>query len=71
MNPIQLIKSFIGEPQQLVSKLIGNQNPMFNNLVGMAMSGKGAEVETFARNFCKERGVDFDKEFASFMNNFR
>ena len=48
-----------------------NQNPMFNNLIDMAQRGDSKGVETFARNLFKERGRDFDKEFAEFMGKMK
>lgn len=76
MNPIQLIQSFMnsgGNPQQLLMKAIGmnnNNNPMINNLISLAQKGDSKSIEQFARNYMKERGMDFDKEFSSFMSNF-
>lgn len=76
MNPIQVLKTFLGNggnPQDLVLKTISqnNSNPMINNLVNMAKQGNPQSIETFARNYCKERGVDFDQEFSKFMSNFK
>ena len=48
-----------------------NNNPMFRDLIQKAQRGDKQSVENFARNICKERGIDFDKEFANFMSNFR
>ena len=48
-----------------------NNNPMFRDLIQKAQKGDKQSVENFARNICKERGIDFDKEFANFMSNFR
>lgn len=59
MNPMQII-------QHLMSK---NTNPMFTNVIKMAQEGNREGVEQFARNICKERSIDFDKEFAKFMGN--
>lgn len=75
MNPIEILKGFMGKggnPQELVMKAIGmsNGNPMISNLVNMAKNGNSQGVEQFARNYFKERGIDFDKEFNSFMSNF-
>lgn len=76
MNPMQVLQTFMGKggnPQQLVMKalgMVGNSNPMISNLVNMANQGNSQGVEQFARNFMKEKGMDFDKEFNSFMNNF-
>ena len=48
-----------------------NNNPMFRDLIQKAQKGDRQGVENFARNICKERGIDFDKEFANFMSNFK
>lgn len=48
-----------------------NSNPMFRDLIQKAQKGDKQSVENFARNICKERGIDFDKEFANFMSNFK
>lgn len=77
MNPMQILKGFMGRggnPQQLLQKAMGmskNNNPMMANLISMAQSGNKEQIEQFARNYCKERNIDFDKEFNSFMSNFR
>ena len=76
MNPLQILQSFMGKggnPQDLVMKAIGmagNNNPVIRNLVNMAKQGDSQSVEQFARNFFREKGMDFDKEFSSFMSNF-
>ena len=75
MNPIQVLKTFLGNggnPQDLILKTIGknNTNPMINNLVNLAQNGNKEEVEKIARNLCKERNIDFDKEFNAFISNF-
>ena len=75
MNPINILQNFItggGKPENLIMNIMGsNKNPMFTNLFEMAKKGNSKEVEKFARNICKERGIDFDKEFANFMSNFK
>lgn len=76
MNPINLLKAFIGgggTPEQFLSqKVLGNvSNPMINNLIEMAQKGNSQSVEQFARNFCKENGKDFDKEFSNFMQQLK
>ena len=48
-----------------------NGNPVLNNLINMAKTGDSKGVENFARNICKEKGKDFDKEFSEFMSNFK
>jgi len=76
MNPIQVLKTFLGNggnPQDLILKTINanNSNPMINNLVNLAQKGNKEEVEKIARNICKEKNIDFDKEFANFMKNVK
>ena len=72
-NPINAIKSLMGKmnPQQIVLNMLGNNNPMFNNLIQMAQKGDTKGVENFARNFCKERNIEFDDEISKFMTNFK
>ena len=74
-NPIEMIKLFMGEnktPQQILQKVMkDNSNPVLNNLINMAQTGDSKGVENFARNICKEKGKDFDKEFSEFMSNFK
>ena len=77
MNPMQMIQQMFGKgnnPQQILQgmlKVMGRNNPMIDNLIGMAQAGNGNNIEEFARNICKERGRDFDKEFGEFMSNFK
>ena len=67
MNPMQFLKG-IKNPQQFVMNMIGqNQNPMIGQLMNLAKTGDSKQIESFARNICKERGMDFDKSFAEFM----
>lgn len=74
MNPItflQMIKSG-KNPQQLMMNYLQNQasnSPMGANLLNLAQNNKTAEIEQIARNICKQRGVDFDKEFNAFKNS--
>lgn len=73
-NPIQMIKMMMGKsnPQELITNMMGNNNnPMINNLMNMAKKGDNKGIENFARNICKEKGMDFDKEFKDFMKNFQ
>lgn len=63
MNPQQMV-------MQMVAKM-GNSNPMINYLIQMGQSGNSKGVENFARNVCKEKGIDFDKEFSNFMQQIK
>lgn len=72
MNPVQIIKNFIGKglsPEGIIQNM-NIQNPMIGNLITMAKKGDTKGIENFARNMFKERGRDFDKEFNEFKNKF-
>lgn len=71
MNPMQLISILRGggNPQQLVMSLLQNEmgnTPMGQNLLSLAQKGDAPQIEEIARNICKQKGVDFDKEFSAF-----
>lgn len=73
-NPINVIKMMMGKmsPKDMAMKMIeNNSNPVFANLIDMANKGDTKGVEDFARNICKEKNIDFDKDFTNFMNNFK
>ena len=73
MNPFQMLQMFKGgSPKNIVMNMVKNtmgSNPMVKNLIDMSENGDNIGIETFARNIMKERGMDFDKEFKTFMNN--
>ena len=77
MNPMSMLQAFLGKggsPQQFIQNMMAKNlkgNPMMNNLMDMAKSGNSQGVEQFARNMFKERGRDFDKEFAEFRKQFK
>ena len=62
-NPKDLLMNFMQQPT--------NINPMISNLINMAKNGNNKEVEQFAVNLCKERGIDFYKEFPAFIQSIR
>ena len=55
MNPMQFLKG-IKNPQQFVmNMLVQNQTPMGVQLMNLAKTGDKTQIESFARNICKER----------------
>ena len=73
MNPLNMIKGMmgIGNPKDMAMKMLSqNNNPIFKNLIDMANKGDTKGVENFARNYMKEQGKDFDKEFNDFKSMF-
>ena len=67
MNPMEFMKGIKNPKQFVMNMLKQSQNPMAIQLMQMANSGNTKQIEQFARNVCKERGMDFDKSFAEFM----
>lgn len=76
INPMQIMQLIRGggNPQQLVMNMLSQQsqqNPMYANIMKLAQNKDTAGLERIARNLAQERGMDFDKEFANFKQNFR
>ena len=73
MNPMQLMQILKGgNPQSFVFQMLeqnAQNNPFFANILQLAKSNKTSEIEQIAINICKEKGIDFNKEFNSFKNN--
>lgn len=67
MNPIDFFRGIQNPKQFVMNMLKQNQNPMAIQLMQMVKNGNTNQIEQFARNVCKERGMDFDKSFAEFM----
>ena len=72
LNIFQMAKN--GNPKQFMQSMIGNsqimQNPIAKNTIEMAQKGDMDGIEQMARNLCKEKGIDFDKAFSDFKNQF-
>lgn len=51
-----------------MNMLKNNSNPIFANLIQLAEQNNTKELENFARNYYKEQGKDFDKEFEAFKS---
>lgn len=65
---IQMIKQG-KNPEQLMMDFL--QKQMGDSpLLGMAQRRDGRGIEQFARNYYKQQGKDFDKEFQAFRQMF-
>lgn len=80
MNPQQM--SFLqalrnsSNPQQMVYNIVqqsaNNNDPFAKNLLEIINSPDPRQKTLdFARNYCRERGVDFDSSFNNFQNTLR
>ena len=75
VNPMELIAQIRQgkNPQQLLMGILENgakSNPIYANLLTMAKDGRTSDIEAFARNVAKEKGIDFDKEFSKFKRQY-
>ena len=73
MNPMSILRNYITQgmtPRNILNKMNVN-NPILNNVMDMAKNGDTSGVEKFARNICKQKGIDFDTEFTRFKDNFK
>ena len=75
VNPMELIAQIRQgkNPQQLMMGILeanAASNPIYANLLSMAKDGRTADIEAFARNVAKEKGIDFDKEFSRFKKQY-
>ena len=73
MNPMDMLKGMVGKmnPKNIVMNMLkNNTNPIFANLIEMANKGDTKGLEQFARNYMKDNGRDFDKEFNDFKSMF-
>lgn len=49
---------------------MGTNNPMMNNIIGMAQNNDVNGLEQFARNLAKEKGVNIDDYYNQAMQMF-
>ena len=75
VNPVELISQIKQgqNPQQLMLNILESEastNPIVGNLLTLAKQNRTADIEAFARNVAKERGIDFDKEFSKFKKQY-
>lgn len=75
IDPIILIQMMKQgqNPQQLLLSILEGQaadNPVSANLLEMVKNNRKADIEKFARNYFASNGMDFDKEFNAFKQQF-
>lgn len=75
VNPLELIQMIKNgkNPEQLIIKVLEDNlssTPIGENLLLLAKDGRTQEIEQVARNIFASKGLDFDKEFKAFKNQF-
>lgn len=71
MDFFKMIKAMKNPQEAIIEMAGGNNNPILKNAIDMAKNGKNDDLMQLAQNLCKEKGIDFEKEFKEFMNNFK
>lgn len=70
MNNVLDVLKMISNPQQYVLNMVGQDNPILNNMIQLAQQGKNNEVEKIARNIFEGKGMNYDKEIAPILDKF-
>lgn len=75
VNPMQLVQLIKNgqNPQQLLMGILqqGNNNPILNNAMNLAKKGNIGGLQLLARNLAAQKGLDYDKAFEEFKNQFQ
>ena len=69
---LNMIKSGYS-PEQIMMNVLETRmkgTPMGDNLINLAKQGNTKEIEKIARNLASQQGIDFDKEFSNFKQQF-
>jgi hypothetical protein len=71
VDPLQLITMIKQgkNPQQLMLSILdenASHNPMYKNLKTLAQNNQTHQIESIARNYARERGIDYDIAFNGF-----
>lgn len=59
-------------PNKMLSMLKGfmGNNPILQNVIGLAENGQFNQIEQIARNLCAQKGVDPDAAFQNMKSRF-
>ena len=72
MNIMQILAQLrqSSNPQQflidMIEKNAAQDNPMYSNMIKLMKENKYDEIEKIGRNIAREKGINFDEEFAMF-----
>ena len=71
MNPMEIIQMIRSgkNPQQITMQILESRlgsTPMGANLLSLAKDNNTNEIEKIARNIMEQKGLDYDKELATF-----
>ena len=63
-----------GNPEQMMMSMLeqsAQNNPILENLLNMAKNNDSEGIESYVRNVAREKGIDYDKEFNTIIQNFK
>lgn len=70
-NFVDMFKTIKNPQEAIFDSISSNGNPMLQNALKMAKNNDIEGVSKLAENLCKEKGIDFQKEFTQFMSYFK
>lgn len=56
-------------PKNLITQMIGDNNPIASNLITMISNGDVNGITEFNKNYCKEHGINYEEAFNKFKNS--
>lgn len=71
MNFFKMIKAMKNPQEAIIEMAGGNNNPILKNAIDMAKNGKNDDLMQLAQNLCKEKGIDFEKDFNKFSQDYK
>lgn len=73
MQLIQMLK-YANNPQELLINILKQQmpnNPVTENLLQMIQNGNTSGIEQFAKNLCKEKGINPEQAISELKNIYK
>ena len=71
MGFFKMIKAMKNPQEAIIEMAGGNNNPILKNAIDMAKNGKNDDLMQLAQNLCKEKGIDFEKDFNKFSQDYK
>mgnify|MGYP001863868631 FL=1 len=70
-NIFNMLKNFKNPKDAVMNIVANNNNNTLKNMINLANENNNEELLKIAKNLCKEKGIDFDKDFQEFMKMFK
>ena len=71
MDFFKMIKAMKNPQEAIIEMAGGNNNPILKNAIDMAKNGKNDDLMQLAQKLCKEKGIDFEKDFNKFSQDYK